>query len=379
MINTTTKESAPATKTRLSGIEAYRIIAIFLICLSHANPQGLNLVNPFLSNILVYIGQCGNIMFIICSSYFLVDSKKIKLVKVIKILLDSAFISIIILLGMTIAGYSFDSKTILMQIFPTFYYNMWFISIYIIFYLIHPLLNLIINNLSKKQHFSLCFALFVIYGLLGLFTGWEVGVNELLSFVILYFFVAYTKRYCQNLSNNTLKNTYLFIIFFCLFLALASLKLLIPLPKLTINQRYSPILLPMLLFLFNIFKNTKFKSTLINTFASCTLFIYCFHDNILLRTYIRPTFYAHAFSAYPDFYFGWIFVCGTGMFVLGGLVSLLYKFTLSKLSNYCAKRLSVVILDGIDLIYAKYFDNESTAIPKEAQENPDGPTNTSTH
>lgn len=365
MTMTLTNEKTISKKERLSGIEAYRILAILLICISHAVQTGMNYISysnskviTILLNILLYSGQCGNIMFIICSSYFLVDSKKLRLDKVLKILLDSMFISIIVLLGMIVAGHSFALKTIIKQIFPDFFSNMWFIPIYVIFYLIHPLLNLIINNLNQKTHFTICFSIFFIYGLIGLLTGWSLGVNDLITFIIIYFFVTYVKKYCNSFSENTKINFMLFTIFLIVFLILATLKVIIPLNKLTLNQRYSPILFPMLLFLFNIFKNLKLKSKFINYLASCSLFVYCFHENILLRRIIRPKFYEYVLSIYPNFYFGWVMICGIGMFILGYLVSLLYKLIVSKLTNFVSKKTSNILLKILDFTYTKSFSKE---------------------
>lgn len=371
MTTTITNEKSINKKERLSGIEAYRILAILLICISHAVQTGMNYISysnskviTVLINILSYSGQCGNIMFIICSSYFLVDSKKLKLDKVLKILLDSTLISIFVIFCMSLAGYTFTLTTIIMQFFPDYFSNMWFIPIYVLFYLIHPLLNLIINNISQKGHFFLCLSIFLVYGIGGLFTGWSLGVNDLITFIIIYFFVSYIKRYWNNFMGNTKMNTGLFLLFVALFIILAILKIIIPLKWLTINQRYSPVLFPMLLFLFNIFKNLKIKSKSINYLASCSLFVYCFHENILLRSIIRPKFYEYVLSINPNFYFGWVLICGIGMFILGYLISLLYKTTISKLTNYVSPKISNIILKILDFAYIKSFSKEKTKFEK---------------
>lgn len=358
MTTSLTNENLSHKNERLSGVELYRILAIFLICISHAIQTGMNYISisnsktiTILLNILSYSGQCGNIMFVICSSYFLVDSKKFRSDKTLKILFDSTTISVIVLLGMTLAGYSFTLKTIIEQFFPDYFSNMWFIPIYVLFYLIHPLLNLIINQLGQKAHFTICFICFIVYGLTGLFTGWSLGINNLIAFIIIYFLVSYVKKYCDNFSKNTKNNFILFVTFLILFTILAIFKVIIPLNRLNLKQLYSPILFPMLLFLFNIFKNFKIKSKCINYLASCSLYVYCFHENILLRNYIRPRFYKYVLSFSPNFFFGWVMICGIGMFILGYLVSLLYKLTISKITTYCSKKTSNIIFRVIDYAY----------------------------
>lgn len=149
-----------------------------------------------------------------------------------------------------------------------------------------------------------------------------------------------------------------FIVFFVVFVTLAVLKILVPLNKLTLDQRYSPILLPMLACLFNLFKKIKLRSAAINALASCSLFVYCFHENILLRTYVRPKFYEYVFSVNPNVYFWWVMLCAVGMFVLGYVVSLVYKFTFSKLTRRGANIVSRLILHISDGVYQKFFCKE---------------------
>lgn len=366
-----TKCNATEKKERFSGIELLRIIAMFLICMSHAVQTGMNFIaysnsqvaNVFL-NLLGYAGQIGNIIFIVCSSYFLLDSTKTKTEKVFRLLFDSTLISIIIFLSFVISGYSFSFEIAIKQFLPDFYSNVWFIPIYALFYLIHPLLNTIINNWDKKSHFAFCLIVFVLYGLLGL-TSWGLDVNQLMGFVFIYFFVAYIKKYCNGLSNSQKKNTVGFVIFFVLFVGLALLKYFLSVEWLTINQLYSPILLPMVICMFNLFKNMKFKSKFINYLASCSLFVYCFHENILLQYIIRPKFYEYVLSANPNLYFCWVMICGIGMFVLGYLISLAYKISLSKATSYLSNKFSIFILFLIDKVFKRFFDKDDSQHPQQ--------------
>lgn len=133
-------------KIRFSGIELLKIIAVFLICLSHITEttrqifiidgsfgfQGI-VVRAF-SN----FGYIGNTIFVICSIWFLLDSNSIKREKIIQILFDSVCISICFLIGYLIAGYKFDSQTILYQIFPDFFQMFGlFLFMFCFIYLIH--------------------------------------------------------------------------------------------------------------------------------------------------------------------------------------------------------------------------------------------------
>lgn len=332
---------------RKSGIELLRIIAILLICLSHAVQTSelfldfsLNSFGIVVLSILRYSGQIGNVIFIICSSYFLTESSGIKRNKAFKILFDSMCISILIFICYLISGYRFGLLYSIKQILPDVFSNMWFIPIYVLFYLIHPMLNSAINGLSQKQHFSFCFIVFVVYGILGFLFNYSIGLNFLLDFIIVYFVVSYMKKYCSRLCENFKLNFIIFVFTAIIFVFLAVIKKLLNLKYLFIDSWTSPLLLIMLLSLFNIFNSFKFINKKINYLASCSLFVYCFHENILLRSFLRPKYYEFVMNINPNIYFLWIMLCGIGMFVIAYLISILYKITFSKLTNWLSKKVN---------------------------------------
>lgn len=357
----TRKEDIPnQPKERFSGVELLRIIAIFLICISHAIQTSEKFLDYTSTSALIIIlrlfrhfGQIGNILFIICSSYFLLDSKGIKLNKLLKILLDSMFISIIIFIFFVIFGYEFSLTETIKQIFPDFFSNMWFIPIYILLYLLHPILNAAINNISQKAYFLLCFVIFALYGILG-FAGWDTGISFLVDFIIIYFIVGYMKKYCTNFSNDKKKNFYFFLLFTLCFALLSVLRSLLKLNFIVLDHSASPILIPALLCLFNVFKLMNLKSNKINYLASCSLFVYCIHENILLRSIIRPEYYNYVLSINPNLYFIWIILCGFGMFIGGYILSLLYKISFSKITSFISKKLSNFIEKIINKVYNKF-------------------------
>ena len=76
-------------KKRNSSIELLKVFAIIIIIISHSVPYGASYsnydgfidinvassnINVVLLAIIRYFGQIGNAIFIICSSWFLVDS-----------------------------------------------------------------------------------------------------------------------------------------------------------------------------------------------------------------------------------------------------------------------------------------------------------------
>lgn len=99
---------------RESGIELLKIIAIFMIVISHvvSSLNKINIggnvifnleksttdVNTFILICMRYFGALGNLIFIIASSYFLVDSKKDYKKKIIQLIADVFIISILIMI-----------------------------------------------------------------------------------------------------------------------------------------------------------------------------------------------------------------------------------------------------------------------------------------
>ena len=350
----------PKTTQRQSGVELLRIISIFLICISHSvqtlekfvdfhsattDPQLLTL------QLLRFCGTIGNILFVICSSYFLVNSKKAKAEKAMKILLDSSLISIGILCCFIIGCEVFDKKysftfiTLLSNIFPDMYNQVWFVPTYILFYMIHPYLNAFIASLKKKEHFLICFFIFIFYGIGSLFSA-APAYSNIIGFISIYFIISYLRKYNAALHFNKKINVIIFVCEVFLFVLCILLKNIMSIrysffegfPNL--DGMCSVVFLPMLISLFNLFLSMDFSSRLINTVASCSLFIYCIHENAILRSEVRPKYYEFVFTRFGDgnaLFFA--LLCAMGMFVGSLLLALIYKYTFHKITEKLGRKL----------------------------------------
>lgn len=295
---------------RQSGIELLKIVAILLICLSHCT-QTLERFMDFQAyttdfqliflRLLKFNGQIGNIIFIICSSWFLANSKKSKANKAINLALDSQLISVGIF-AVYVACSIFSSFHIgfsnyLENIFPDWFAQVWFVPTYIIFYLIHPYLNNIIQSISQQEHFFICIFSFVVYGIGGLI-GAKPAFSDLLGFVMIYFLVVYLKKYKKDKCDNVKKNAIIYFSLLLLFIVAVIAKNFLALkwpifgsyPKID-NYNLSIFLLPMMINFFYLFLKLDFKSKIINYLSSCSLFVYCIHENYYVRELLRPKFY----------------------------------------------------------------------------------------
>lgn len=218
-------------KQRQSGIELLKIIAMFLIVISHCAQSMIGSENFILSNINIeqpttdhtifilyffrHLGVLGNTVFLLSSVWFLVDNKNLKLNKIANMVLNVYVISVIFLLIFLTMGVDIFVEDILKCLFPTTFSLNWYITCYLLLYSIYPLLNTVINKLTQKQHLAYNCVFFILYFLIGSIRE-SFYVNELICFIIIYFIAAYIKKYNLKLISN--QNVNLIFLFAGIFL-----------------------------------------------------------------------------------------------------------------------------------------------------------------
>lgn len=352
MVNVQSANYRPA---RNSGIDLLKIIGILSIILSHCtqtmerffpfkNPS----INPvfFVLQLFRHGGAFGNLIFVVSSSFFLLKSNKTKKHKAVGLLFDSQIISIGFLLVILALHFifSFNINTsadfILTQLFPDLYNEVWFVPAYVIFYLIHPYLNGIINSISRREHFAICFSSIIIYIILGLF-GSNPAYSDFIGFIIVYFIVGYLDKYCHNLFYDKKRNWLTFITSILLLIVVLFVKNLLGLNipffviyPITNNNLVSFFLLPAVLNLFGIFLSFSFSNRRINYLSSLTLFIYCVHENRFAREILRPKFYEFLINRFGDYYvLLYVFALFIAVTIASVVFSIVYKATLHKIST----------------------------------------------
>lgn len=203
---------------RNSNIELLKILSMLGIVLGHCRPisttywtntyfslgQSTNDPELFVLNALGYLGAYGNAIFIICSAWFLTDSDCVKTKKINTMIVDSWFVSMFFLFVAILFGFNPGIKEIIRSVFPTMYGVTWFVGCYILFYIIHPFLNIILNNARKDALLRLNVFLFILYFVLYfVFPAASLYFNYFLGFCCIYLFVGYAKKYTQRFIDNT--------------------------------------------------------------------------------------------------------------------------------------------------------------------------------
>lgn len=165
--------------------------------------------------------------------------------------------------------------------------------------------------------------------------------SNLILFYIIFFIVAYIKKYCPKISNNNKANiicAMISITCFIVFLTLMNVYYLKN-PILNGNMQYwnknnNPFLLLFSLSLFNIFKNIKIRSKLINLISSLSLYIYLIHENLLIKKYTRVFIWAYIYNrfSYKHIILE-IFIYSLLLMFSSIIASLFYKYTINKILN----------------------------------------------
>ena len=341
---------------RDSGIELLKIFAIFVIVISHVvqTLTSENLYIPYqdyviditkattdfryiILLILRHFGVWGNSLFFICSAWFLLKATAYKKKKCFFMLVEIWTISIIILIvTYVILHGGISAKILLKSVFPTLFANNWYMTCYLLFYPISPILNHVIDRMNKVQLFRSASTLVILYIFLDFVKGDWFFPSALILWVSIYFLIAYIQKYLMLLADNIPKNVILVLVN---AMACICLILLTEIGGLHISflsekmlhwaNNCNPFIIFMSLGMFNIARNVHFKSRFINYISSLSLLIYVIHENLILRTYFRPAMWNYVYMnlGYANL-IGWVFVLVIIIFLFGIIVAAFYSVTI---------------------------------------------------
>lgn len=363
---------------RESGIELLKIAAIFLIVISHV-VQTLSSGNSYVSYsdyvldisntttnlklltlaMLRCLGAMGNSIFFVCSAWFLLDSNKVSKKKVLMMILDIWLVSVSILAAVFfLRGGAIDRKLMIKSLFPTFFGNNWYLTCYILFYPLHPILNKIIHSMGQKAHLAASTVMSFLYILCNFVWGGVFFSSALMLWVTIYLIVAYIKLYVNEMAENLNLN-----IFFALVGVLGNVGLILLTNFLGLrisflaghilhwNSNCNPFIILTAIALMNIARHGHFKNKTINSISKLSLLIYIIHENILLRSYYRPYMWRYIYENFGyEHVVLWVFAMAIIIFAAATIVSFLYEKTLQRLVKAASEKIYVFI----KALYGKY-------------------------
>ena len=304
---------------RDSSLELLRIIAILLIIGCHFAQYGgftfshENITfNRLWQQLLFLGGQKGNDMFILMSGYFLISSQKVKPIKVVRMVSELVFYTILISALASISGLQDFSLVSILRtsgFHKTSGFNWWFVRTYIALYLIHPYLNIFLSRLSQGEYKQFLKAVFILWGLIPMLTRFPFAGSMLVDFVCVYSVGAYIKLWCEKLSGRKI-----FILYGILF-ALAEWLMLLLLDiaalryavfaeiEIYVCGMMMPLTFLSALCLFLGFKNLGVPhSRIINSIAGASLGVYMLHENIFSQNFLwHKIFHPVSFQDSPYF------------------------------------------------------------------------------
>ena len=275
---------------RNSNVELMRIFSMIMIMIHHyamfTNINTELYSNNLIKFLLLSVGKIGVNIFIIISGYYMIKSK-FNLKRLLKLILEVWFYSI---LGIAIYIIFFGGKLcdidILANLTPIVHTNNWFVTAYVILYIFSNYINILIENITKKQHIILLIILFVLFSVFPTFFNISIYYNEIWWFIFLYLLAAYCRLY-KDSFNTSLKLNLICCIVFCLIYFITVIH------GVNNNYAYQDILkfadmnkIPCLIISLNMFliavnmKEKNFK--LINRISSFNFGVCLLHENNLL-------------------------------------------------------------------------------------------------
>lgn len=353
---------------RNSGIELLKVIAMILIAISHAVPvygdyKAISFVNidvctadfsVIIMAMFRYLGTIGNDIFIVSSAWFLIESNKIRKEKVINIIFNSFAISVTILIILKALGIDIPKADFKSAFTPIMMNLNWFVTCYLVLYLIHPLLNMTIEKMQQKELLKLNIIFFMVYVILSIYKSSIFFRTALLEMIIIYYNVAYIKLYRKKFCNDSKSNLYYLIIGIA---ALISEILLMngiglhatngKLYLTKFNGMINPLICMIAITAFNIFRNINLKNKIVNYISSLSILFYMIHENLLLANYVRPKFY-QKFFVY-GYRVGWVLIEAVLLIAFGITFAMIYKESIGKITNI----LSVKTKEIIEKVYNK--------------------------
>ncbi len=336
-------------KTRDSNLEILRIISMLLIIGHHFAIYGVFPKTPLFPRLFVDFlaigGKIGVVCFMMITGYFMLESKY-KTKKLLSLIIQTWTYSVGILIVFTFIGRTFSLSEVVHSLFPIIFREYWFITGYVIVYVLSPYLNMMVHKMKRKDLETLLMTFFILFIGINTFFFSSLGnQHEHFTYLIyIYLIGAYIKKYYEKSISSGVNKHYFYGFICCYIFILFSMfgfeifhasnewvKTYIAL------NRIPAFLAGVYLFLY--FKTLKTKQyPLLNKIAGMTLGVYLFHDNPFVRYYLWKNlvntyalFYSRLFIIYSILIILAIFI--TGIIIEWTRVWLMNRKIIQKIYN----------------------------------------------
>lgn len=278
---------------RKSNIELLRVISMLMVITLHSLGRGALKYYETISvgyalfwfmETLSYVAVN---LFILISGYFMIKQKA-KPLKIVKLLFQIEFYSLICLvIAKLVFHEQINLKDLIYIFFPFTSNTYWFASSYAILLVISPFLNKAILSMERRQHLTVICVLLILFCVIPSFTFWSYnllsGGYDFVWFTVLYFIASYIRLYSKEEASPSKKNKYILSYFAVSALCLVIRIIFEKITSLVLSQPHgglfyiynSIFIFPASLCLFMAFKNLEIKSKFISK-LSVSLGSVCF-------------------------------------------------------------------------------------------------------
>ena len=328
-------------KLRDSNIEMLRIVAMFLVVLSHFVEYGLMkqgydstykvwaqgcLARRFISSFCV-LGPVGVGLFFMISGYFLVEKKGLpSLKKIVTSTVFYAWIAIIagiiqVKFGEVQIGTVSSAATFLALFFtPVSGSIWWFITAYVVLIGLTPVLNKVVSELNRHGMLILLFSAYFFGYICGRFNSHVSDVEIAVFFYLLgaYFKVFESKNGVGNFTLTAILLSALLIEGFLQLQGSDSMAVLAEagMKKKIISTLWYAVVPALVIPLFCLFQRMKIKNNrIINTVAAHTLGIYLFHLSPFVKDFLFYNLIDEAGIYNSEFFFVYLFIVPLLIFI----------------------------------------------------------------
>ena len=292
-------------KTRDTNMELLRIVAMFMVvtlhCIGHGdflNDTSVSLENYILLRLLDSLSQIANALFLMTTGYYMIN-KKFNLKRILDLWGKTIFYYFIIWIVCVLLG---RETQVLKSLFPVTIGNYWFISAYISLYFLIPIINILLNKLTKSQFKYGLIVLIIMFGIIRVVSNPSaIYSGAIMPVIIIYSIGAYIRKFVEVKHKNKyiIKYILLTIIFTLIYMILqiyqrittnAIVYYRIYLILTGLREYNCIILIAMAICVFMKFVTIKIKSNFANqtiSFIAPSMFsIYIIHENININDWL---------------------------------------------------------------------------------------------
>lgn len=276
---------------RLSNIELLRILAMLMIMLIHlccaiGSPNKNDFINhPYFSitrTSIEYISIVGVNVFVLISGWFGITFKWKRL---FELYFQIFFFGLLMLIWGLIVNKSSFSLGGLIGMLTMGNNDYWFLKVYVMLYIISPVLNAYIENVSQKSFKTILIAMGVFLFYYGWITPdstkWLVKGYCLVWFCFLYLLSRYIRLYKTRLSQFSAKtDLIIYLVFTAILIVFGILESYYQIDlKGRWNYYLNPFVLCPAIYLLLFFSKIRFSSKIINTIAISSVAAFLLHAN----------------------------------------------------------------------------------------------------